>query len=248
MKKIIFNEKNIIKKYKEGMESTIYFYRDQNEIIFLKLFKREIKYGDYIVPVSDKILLNKKLKIELIPEFSEFSDEIQILKLVYDEKDNFIGYTMKIDEFKTAKDISRRNLKIDVLKQLRKKMEMFNENDIYIGDFNPSNIIITNEGIKICDLDNFRIGDLDFDLKSLFQNMYLQKCKNIENIDNYSFNLFTISYIGNMYEPYVLWNIRQNGLPRKLNTRQNRVIVEQLIDINDNYQKQYLIDNMRKVA
>lgn len=246
MKKIKFDKNNIIKVYTEGMESIIYYYRYKTKIVFLKHFKRELDFGDHKEIVSDEILNNKKRKIELIPEIDEFNNEIEILDLVYDERNNFIGYTMKIDELKTADKISNKKIKIEILKQLREKVEMFNENDIYIGDFNPKNIIITSNGIKLCDLDNIRIDELDFDLKSCSQQLYLKKCKNINNIDNYSFNLFTVSYIGNIFLPYILEYIKANGLPRKLNTKQNRIITNELLNINDNYQKQYLIDNLRK--
>lgn len=248
MKKIKFDKNNIISMYTTGMESIIYYYRCGLDIVFLKYFKKELQFSNHKKIVNNETLNNKRRKIELIPEIKEFRDEIQILDLVYDENDNFIGYTMKIDELKTANKISNKKLKIEILKQLKQKVEMFNENDIYIGDFNPKNIVITDNGIKLCDLDNFRIDELDFDLKSNHQQLYLEKCKNIKNIDNFSFNLFTISYIGNIYGPYLLDYIYKNRLPRKLNTKQNRVIIEELIHINDNYQKKYLIDNIRKIA
>lgn len=246
MNKIKFDKNNIIQVYTEGMESIIYYYRYGTKTIFLKYFKRELDFRDHKEIINNEIIDNKRKKIELISEIPEFYNEIEILDLVYDEFDNFIGYTMKIDELITADQISNKKMKIEILKQLREKVEMFNEAGIYIGDFNSKNIIVTNNGIKLCDLDNFRIDELDFDLKSYSQQLYLKRCKNIDNIDNYSFNLFTISYLGNIFLPYVLNYIRMNGLPRKLDTRQNRIIINELLSINDNYQKQYLIDNLKK--
>lgn len=248
MNKIKFDKSNIVRVYTTGMESIIYYYRYGSKTVFLKYFKKELVFGNYKISIDDEVLNNKRRKVELIPEIEEFNDEVEILDLVYDEYDNFIGYTMKIDELKTSNKISNLKAKLEILKQLREKVEMFNNNDIYIGDFNPKNIIITNDGIKLCDLDNFRIDELDFDLKSNSQQWYLKKCKNICNIDNYSFNLFTISYIGNICTPDVIRYVKTNGLPRKLNTKQNQIIMEELININDNYQKKYLIDNMKKVA
>lgn len=246
MKKIIYNEKNIIKLYTEGMESSIYYYRRNSNTVFLKKLKNEIIYTDKIITLDDKTFENKRRKIELISEIEYFDNEVEVLELVYDENDKFIGYTMTIDSLKTADTITRRKDRIEILKLIREKMELFNENDIYIGDFNPKNIILTDNGIKFCDLDNFKIDELDFDLKTLFQNIYLENCNNIENIDNYSFNLFSICYIGRIFEPYIWEYLDYQGLPRKLNTKENRIILSSLLKINDNYEKKYLIDNMRK--
>lgn len=246
MSKIMFNEKNIIKIYAEGMESTIYLYSYGTKLVFLKLFKRKIKIGNEIIRVSSETMNNKERKLELIPSLEAFDNEVLIMDSVYDDKENFIGYTMSITTFKNATSITRTNEKIEILKLIKEKIEMFNKDGIYIGDFNPANILITDTGIMLCDLDNFRIGELDFDLISSFQHNYLQNCDKIDNIDNYCFNLFTICYLGKIYQPYVYDYLIEEGLPKKLDTKQNRIIANELIDLTNNYQKKYLIDNIKK--
>lgn len=246
MNKIILNKNNLGRKYADGTESYIYFYKQNNTTVFIKLFKTELQIEDNPTIVTKETLENKRKKIELIPTLEEFKDEIKILNLVYDENDNFIGYTMKISSLITARSIDRTKKRIEILKLVKEKMETFNKHDIYISDFNQSNILITDTGIKFCDLDNFRIKEFDSDLKTLFQHTYLGKCTNIENMDNYCFNFLTVAYIGRIFEPYVLYNLRQNGLPRKLDTKENRKLIEELINIDNSYEKKYLIDNMRK--
>ena len=247
MNKIIYNKNNIIKEYTEGIESHIYYYNNNGNIVFFKCFKNEIQIDkDETILITDDVLENKRKKIEIIKDSSCFSDEVDILDLVYDKDGRFIGYTMKIDSLTTAKDISKRKVKIDILKQLKDKVLKFNENNIYIGDFNHNNILICGDRIKLCDLDNFRIGNLDFDTKSLSQNTYLKKGGKIDNIDNYCYNLFTICYLGNIFNPYVWQYIRMNGLPRILDTKENRKYIDEMLRCK-NKEKKYLIDNTRKI-
>lgn len=246
MDRIILNKDNLRRKFADGTESSIYFYIHNNKTVFLKLFKMELKIEDTSTIVTKETLENKRKKLELIPTLEELKGEIKILDLVYDNDDNFIGHTMEIDSLKTARDINRTSKRIEILKLVRDKMEIFNKNGIYISDFNQSNVLITDTGIKFCDLDNFKIGEFDSDLKTLFQYTYLGKCSNIENIDNYCFNFFTVAYIGRIFEPYVWYNLKHNGLPRKLDTKENRKIINELLNIDDSYEKKYLIDNMRK--
>lgn len=247
MKKINFNKKNILKVYREGMESTIYYYKSNSEIVFLKLFKNQIDFRDYKIERTNDVFDNKRKKIELIYESDYLKDEVEPLELVFDNE-KFIGYTIKIDYLKTADDITSRKNKISILKQLKEKIELFNENGIYIGDINPKNILVSNDGkIKLCDLDNFKIDNYDFDLLSLFQQTYRKYISDDRNIDNYCFNMFTISYLERIYTPYVLYNIRKDGLEYPLNSKKNKEILKKLINLDETYKKEYLIDNLRKI-
>ena len=189
-------------------------------------------------------LENKRKKLEIISKSPILKEEINIYDLVYDKNDNFIGYTMKIEKLKTAYDIKNINTKIKILKIIRKKLELFNENDIYIGDFNPKNIILSDK-IKLCDLDNLRIGNLDFDALNTFGLLHLKRKFDKNTIDNFSFNLQTISYIGNINPPYIFDYIREEGLPRKLNTKNNKKLLLDLLTTNSS-NNEYFIDNLRK--
>lgn len=245
MKKIIFNSNNIKGKYGNGIEGDIFYYKRNNEIVFLKLLKRNIEFNDEVKIISDEIMENKRKKLEFISESPLFSDEIKLYDLVYDENDNFIGYTMKIDSLKTSYDINSTKRKIEVLKLLREKVEHYNKNNIYIGDFNQKNILVTNDGIKLCDLDNIKIEDYDFDLPGIFVLDYLSKFNDNTKIDNYSFNLETICHLGRIYQPYLFYNLKNNGLPRKIDTKRNRILINKILQ-NKNYDNQYLIDDVKK--
>lgn len=244
MNKIIFDENKILRRYSGGVESDIYYYKVNNKVVFLKLFKKEIHFHKDIKVMDKEILENKRKKLEIISESPLFSNEVTIYDLAYDEYDNFIGYTMKIDSLKTAYDVDKTKKKIEILKLVRDKLEIFNKNGIYIGDFNPRNIIIS-DNIKLCDLDNFKINDLDFDILNSFQLVHSKENLDKNSIDNFSFNMQTVSYIGNIYIPYTIHYIEDKGLPRKLNTKKNKDLSYKLLNGN-NCNSEYFIDNLRK--
>lgn len=243
MNKIELNKNNIIGKYDEGAESIIYYYKYGNYIVLLKYLKTEIYFNGSRKSISSNIIENKRKKIDIIANSDIFKDEIQILDLVY-ENGIFIGYTMKISNLKCADINLPLKEKINILRLLRDKVEMLNKNDIYIGDFKRENILVGKGYIKLCDLDNIKINGYDFDLKSSFEIEFEKSCSNMKNSDNYCFNMFTISYIGNIYAPYVKYYIKYEGLPKKLDNKKNRKILNSLISVNDDYKKQYLIDNI----
>ncbi len=245
MNKINFDENNVIKVFKEGMESVIYYYKVNNNIVLLKRFKTKLDFRGYSVDVPKSTFENKRKKVELICDSGYLVDEVRPLDLVFDN-DEFIGYTIVLDSIKTANEINSRRKKIYILRQLKGKIEKYNECGIYIGDISPKNILVQDDGtIKLCDLDNFKIDNLDFDLLSIFQKTYRKNVSNDDNIDNYCFNMFTVAYLQNIYSPYVLYNLRVNGLKYPINSKENKCIVESLINLDDSYQKKYLIDNLR---
>ena len=68
--------------------------------------------------------------------------------------------------------------------------------------------------------------------------------KNEEKVDNYCFNLFTVSLMEKIYSPYVLNYLTSNPLPRYMDSKENRKIVDKLVFLDDSYQKKYIIDNL----
>lgn len=245
MNKIIFEKDNIQRKLNNGVEGDIYYYKRNNELVLLKVFRRDIMLDDEVRHVSDETIENKKNKLEIISESPLFSDEVKLYDLVYDGDDNLIGYTMKIDCLKTSNDVNFTRKRIEILKLMKEKIELFNKNNIYIGDFNQRNIIVTKDGIKLCDLDNIKIGDYDFDMPGLFVLEYLKRFYDETKIDNYSFNLETICYLGRIYEPFLFYSLHKNGLPRVINTKRNRILIKKILE-NKNDNNEYLIDNSKK--
>lgn len=257
MQKIIFNKNNIIKLFNYGIESEVFLYYDNDKVVALKLFNKYFelrsnedkilnKNQDLLSPITNEILENKRKKLELIYNNDLFKDEVQIKKLVFDKNDNFIGYTMKFENLKTSNNCMKKKYKIEQLKKLKEKIIKLNENGIYYGDFNKKNLLVNKNNIMLCDLDNIRIVDLDFDLKSVHVKEYEKVCKNIKYIDNYCFNLFTISYLYNIYYPYILEYLYQNSLPFRLNTKKNKDIYNKIIRLKNNYNEtEFFIDNMK---
>ena len=127
------------------------------------------------------------------------------------------------------------------MKELQKKIEKFNEHGIYIGDISENNIFVTENGIKLCDLDNIRIGNLDFDIKNCFQKEYLRKYEGIENIDKYTFNLFTIGYLSKIVSVFVDSYLKDGKLPKPINSKRNLELIK-----DKNYTEDYFIDNLKK--
>ena len=85
---------------------------------------------------------------------------------------------------------------------------------------------------------------MDFDKKSENIDRFNEKCKNQENIDSYTLNLFTIELLERIYKPYVVNYLISNELPKYLDTKVNRSIIREMNSLNDSYQKRYLIDDI----
>ena len=182
----------------------------------------------------------KEKKIEIINNDPLFSDEVRPISLVY-ENGMFLGYTMELENYKTAEVFDSRKKKIEILRKYKEKIEKFNEHGIYIGDISENNIFVTENGIKLCDLDNIRIGNLDFDLKNYFQREYLRSYKDIENIDKYTFNMFTIGYLSRIVSDFIDNYLKKGKLPRPINSKRNYELIKE-----KNYTEDYFIDNLKK--
>lgn len=240
MKEIELNRKYIIKKISSGIESNIYAYKINSNVYCLKLFKNEIDFCNYSIPTTNEILENKKNKLQIIHENSLFYNETYPISLVY-ENGQFAGYIMKLENNTTANIFSKTKNKIEILKKYKEKIEKFNKSGIYIGDISKRNIIITNEDVKLCDLDNIKIGKYDFDILSLFQNEYIRTYNNIENIDKYCFNLFSISFLAKIIPCFSFDYLRDNKLPKPINSKKNYQLLKE-----KKYSEEYFIDNIKE--
>ena len=240
MKRIELNRNNIIKKIDEGMESVIYIYKDGSNICCIKLLKKYIELPTQKIEIPEETFENKRKKIEIINNDPLFSDEVRPISLVY-ENGMFLGYTMELENYKTAEVFDSRKKKIEILRKYKEKIEKFNEHGIYIGDIRENNIFVTENGIKLCDLDNIKIGNLDFDIKNCFQKEYLRKYEGIENIDKYTFNLFTICYLSKTVSVFVNSYLKKGKLPRPINSNRNYELIK-----DKNYTEDYFIDNLKK--
>lgn len=204
MANVQVNDGYIIGEFNEGVESKIYKYMyngNPNNIVLYKEFKRILepkknKNKNRRILVSDGTIKNKRDKIEIIKSLKYLEDDIQILDSMYKE-DNFTGYTMTQSHFKSADCFTSKKKKIILLKSLVKKIERLNSEGIFIGDISARNILVSDDYTKfqLCDLDNFRIGDLDFDLPNLLVRTFNQNCSSKDLVDCYVFNLFTVCFL-----------------------------------------------------
>ena len=227
MKKKQYDENKIIKKLGDGIESDVYLYNEDGIKTVIKLFKDEV----------DKD--NKELKLELLSKERLILQEMKFLNRIY--KDNkFIGYTTIYEPTEPFLNYMNKNksIKIDLLNQLQDKYQSLNEKEIFIGDFNLENFRVKDGKLKLIDVDNFSIYGLDFDVKNPYMEDYFEKCSKIDNIDYYCFNYFTMSFIANILPVCLEAIIIQSGLPKEFNNEECKKIYQDLVTINDNYQRE----------
>lgn len=248
------------KIFSKGVESIIYLY-DNNTL--LKYFRDEEtekliedlykKYGDldwYTTNrgkvIDKKALINKRKKLNIIKELDCLKNEIKLYDLAYKD-DEFKGYTMEKSDYKPINVYERKSKKINYLKLIREKIRFLNDNGIFICDFKTDNFLVSKDGknIKLCDLDNLYLKD--FNLKCNTEHRFTQNfnkyCNKKEYVDSYCFNLFTIAYLNKIAHEAL--DIKSERLPHILNTKENRDIIDSIINLDDSYQPRYLIDNLR---
>lgn len=238
MKKYKINPKNIIKVFRIDDEANMYIYNLNGEEVLLKLFKT----------TNEEILEKKRKKIEIMSENKAINDEMgNIGAAIFDGK--IVGYFMPInlEYVRSINSYDGKKDKILALKKLREKVEKLNENGVFIGSFDENDILTNYDksDILLYNLDKCKIDDIDFDINNKQLQRFYRKCSNIENIDSYALNLFTIEFLERIYPIYVFDYLISNELPKYLNTEENRKIVDSMILLSDNYQKKYLIDNIR---
>lgn len=188
MRYINIEKENILKVCNGGEESEISFYVLNGNLAFLKRFRS-----------NDELLLNNKFnKLEFITSTGIFNNEVEILGAAI-EDGKFVGYFMKYDPnyIKPINIGLDLNTKIHLLRILKGKIEILNSYNIFILDFNSGNFLMNNSAnnIKLCDLDNFQIGNMKSDLISDVAQDYLNSENDARYVDNYCFNLYTLSLI-----------------------------------------------------
>ncbi len=226
MKKYQFDETKIIKIIKEKDNYIIYSYKEDDRYVFIKRFKN----------LEDDILKNKERKLLILNQTDVLNDNEKPIDLYYDN-DEFIAYSMFIDIRKSLDDksITTNKMKLDLLKKLRERIEELNSKGIYIGDFNVENFGIRSNGsIKLRNVDDYEVNGLPMDVDNDRIKEYKKHCLKIDNIDNYLFNYFTLDYLG------------RKNIPRKLDTEENRKLLYDLENIDDEYIRRYFIDSQKK--
>ena len=220
-----FNKDNIIKEIDKGKEGIVYLYRDKGINVALKQFfnnNEECNSND-----------NKELKLLILKNESVLKDDIKLLNRMY-SMGKFIGFTSIYEPYAPLSHLDSIHNKLVILKEIRDRYLELNSHNIYIGDFNVKNFCFSQGKIKLFDIDNFRIDDLDFNVETPAMTRYMKKCKNIENIDYFCFNWFAFSFMSKV-EQDMLLNRNYNAVPRKLKTREIIDFFEDLRHVDDNY-------------
>lgn len=275
MKEINIDVRNFKEKFEEGLESIIYYYFDSNYYLDDVLYKRfrSVEYiRNYNNDISPDMLKNKYEKILMISSLNCLKDEVKLLDVGF-EKDKFSGYTMKKSSLKPLKaahkilDDGSYQLtyhksnglsltfkdKINYLKLLREKIEKLNNMDVYIGDFNYENFLVSNnmDKIVLCDLDNLKMWSHDFDNKTASVKKYEEACMNtnnntnIDGLDSFCFNIFTLSLILNQSNFTTLRHIDELKLPKELDNFENNEILDSMKHLDKTYKPRYIIDKFR---
>ena len=247
MKKRQFDESQIVKKITEGSESTIYSYRNpDNTYVIVKLFKDEFVTPTKTEKIPYEVFQNKERKLILLNQSDVIDDDTKPIDLFY-IGDKFAGYSMYIDINKDFDYSWSKKEKEEALRELKNTIERLNKNGIYIGDFNIENFRKRDNGsIRLMDIDNFSIGGLPFDRENTLVTDYKKHCSNIKNVDNYGFNYFTLSFYINQTPNTIKRYIKENGLPKRFNTNENKQLIEDLENINDDYTPRFIIDSKKK--
>jgi len=275
MKEININVRNFKDRFEEGLESIIYYYFDPNYYNNDVLYKRfrSVEYiRNYNDSISPDMLKNKYEKILMIPTLHCLKDEVKLLDVGI-ENDKFAGYTMRKSNLKPIKarhtltedkqylltyhkpngEVLTLKDKINYLKLLREKVEKLNNMDVYIGDFNYENFLVDDniDKMVLCDLDNLKMWSHDFDNKTASVKKYEEVCMNdkinynLDGLDSFCFNIFTLSLLLNQSNFTTLRNIDKMILPEGFDNFENNEILDSIKHLDKNYKPRYLIDKFR---
>ncbi len=174
------------KKYRIGSESIIY----------------ECDNGLYKKITNKKVIQNKINKLLLL-------DKINDIKKYYNEVLGIVnnkGYIIKKVEGIQLFQYNGNN-RINVLKELKKILEIFKTYNIYYLDINLSNVFITYDNLKLIDIDNIKIADYNIDLlPDLYYRYYSLGGTDINKAMIFVFNIMSVLFLENKSSFY---NIKQ---------------------------------------
>lgn len=128
--------------------------------------------------------------------------------------------------------------KIEDLDNLKIKLDQLHQYNIVHGDLRLKNILTGKNkttgkrDIIFKDLDNVSIDSDNFGYSSYQQKRYINKLGIDTNLDNMMYNIAVISYLANVIEAHAIDYVREFGLPRSLNSSENKEIIETMIKLD----------------
>ena len=175
---------------------------------------------------------NKELKLIILKNESILKNDVKLLNRVY-SMGKFIGFTSEYEPYNPLNYIDKKKDKIKTLELLQDRYEELNKHGIYIGDFNDDNFALTKKGIKLYDIDNFRIDDLDFNVFNSSMMEYFNRCSNVKNIDYFCFNYFALSFLSCYETDMILRGLVIKDFPSYLKTPEVLNLLDFLDNMND---------------
>ena len=178
-------------------------------------------------PIIDENLFEQKYHMyaQMIKNISN-----TYLKSNFDSEDAvqevFLKYLNNYHKFINKNEESEENViqllipsSIKVLKQSRDSLIELSKHDITYGDVTEVNILYNrrNKTVKLCDIDNIRIGNLPIDAKGYTLQKYYSLTGTIdEKTDAYMHNILTLkslSYDYSTYDTSILVDLRRGIYP-----------------------------------
>lgn len=191
---IVIDEKGLGNLYVElgsGREGIVYKYNDN---LAIKIFKKEeIDFSNIIERIKYLVTIKPKVKNVIFPE-----------QIVINTKDEIIGYSMKLIEFNKYKsffnliECKNNDEFIEYFKQAQETMKELHKNNIFIGDFNPNNIMIDKDNTPLfIDTVNYAISKYGFLHESynslIYEKIFKVKCSNLDN-DKFMFSFLFLTF------------------------------------------------------
>ena len=219
---------------------------------------RVFKYDKEALKLFYQPTENKLNKLKVLSQL-DIKDFVMPKKLVFDQHNNFSGFTMPLINLSSDKNLEVRIKNLNTLKEkiyyLKKQEELIkraHENNLILIDLNPKNFIIDkNDNLIAIDTDNYIVNEYKNDIfPTYFYEYYTSKVSH--NIDN---NIDKLSYT--LYLLYMLALERYNSskllyynnddyiekyvesLDITLNTKEKI-----LINVSDSKDKVYLDDTI----
>lgn len=238
MNQIKLDEIEPIKLIGRGNFSNVYEIMYNNKTYAYKEFKTTF----YDFKTIDNIIKLSKQKIDkhyIVPNH-----------IVYGNKKNMLGYLSKYDkELKTLKSIKSTSQLLDVLKDLKNRIEILHkEYKIIHNDIVKENILISKDLTSyMLDFDSSKkINEIpqNNEMLRLFIKEYIRNFGYDKNIDIYAFNLLCLTQIYNYPNFDMLFHdIITNKLTSK-NKKVQNLYKELILEDNTNkkYSGEYIID------
>ena len=219
---------------------------------------RVFKYDNQALKLFYQPTENKLNKLKFLSQL-DIKDFVMPKKLVFDQYNNFSGFTMPLINLSSDKNLEVRIKNLNTLKEkiyyLKKQEELIkraHENNLILIDLNPKNFIIDkNDNLIAIDTDNYIVNEYKNDIfPTYFYEYYTSKVSH--NIDN---NIDKLSYT--LYLLYMLALERYNS--SKLLYYNNDDYIEKyvesldltlnikekiLINVSDSKDKVYLDDTI----